>query len=123
MWLNDSAGFTALMDNSWTFLSGAEGPSDVIQHNDATCGSGLSLVMMLLSLVSMVFSAIPWLIAFFGLPIGAIAVVGGGIVSLVTREKGPFIFGASIFAVALGSVVIFGLFLRLEHTLTGIASC
>lgn len=125
-WVNGRTGIATLLESSWIFLSGTQDLNVILEGGNYNCSFGMSLLQLGLNILPclvLMVAALPGCAAFFGIPIGATMTVGGGLIFLVTREQNVFELGAKILAVALISIPIAGICLRVAVILAGVEVC
>ena len=116
----DAGGLRAAAVSSLQWLTGLQGPGEVLP----TCtrwGPGamwvLQVPVLLIVLGAGVADLVPAVAGVLGVPAGALAAVGGGVVSGVSGDAEPLQFGLRVLAGALGCLVLAAVVLRLVHGL------
>ena len=116
-WVDSIAGIDAFMIRSWQVLSGVHSAGQVVLSCTPrpTAGNGLLILLMLiLVIVNIAIGCI----AILGIPIGIGTSLYGMPSAIFERDGEIFIKGLTILAVALGAVIVAGVFMRFEHMLS-----
>ncbi|MGH7241670.1 MAG: hypothetical protein ACREGB_05225 [Candidatus Saccharimonadales bacterium] len=130
------SGLNLVMVHSWQWLSGVHDPTKVVPSCPMTStGSWTSVAVLLVMLVILVINIFFGLVTIIGLPVGIGTSFAGSVVAastLVLAKKesaelskndskflATFSLGAglAVLCVALAAMILFGLDLRLVHTL------
>jgi hypothetical protein len=124
LWLGELADARSATVGSLQWLTGLQTPGQVVP----TCthwGPGakwvLQVPVLLIVLGAAVADLLPAVAGVVGVPVGAVATLGGGVVSGVRGDGDPMQFGLRVLTAALGCLVLAALVLRLLHAVyTGV---
>lgn len=118
LWLGEVADVRSAAVGSLQWLTGLQAPSEVLP-TCARWGPGakwvLQVPVLLVLLGAAVADLVPAVIGVVGVPVGAAATLGGGVVSGVRGDGDPMQFGLRVLTTALGCLVLAALVLRLLH--------
>ena len=109
---------------SLQWLTGLQTPGEVLPgctHWGPGARWAFQIPVLLVLLGAAVADLVPAVAGVVGVPVGAVATVGGGVVSGVRGDGDPVRFGLRVLTAALGCLVLAALVLRLLHAVyTGV---
>lgn len=126
IWAETSGHLVAGAAPSLRFLTGLQSPRDVVP-NCLTWGPGakwvLQIPLIVLVLGAAVATVVPAVLGVVGVPLGVLAVLGGGAYSAVRRDAEPVQAALRLLTGALACLVLAALVLRLLHAVYLAAFC
>lgn len=133
-WLDNKTGVNSFLLSSWVWISGVQYPDPIIGKGcQDYMGGGdnfnffmfiLGLVVLLLLLVLAIIMTLMALVCMVAVPASVVISSVASIVSIAKNDAEAFIFGMTVLAGTMATVIATGLVIRLLHVLAaGIMPC